>query len=183
MLSYLYKLIKMQKTCFESLFHYMIISMFIYSKDRATSSKAIVPVDRDDEEVQEATSNKGGEEVASEVSTTNKRDIEEGSSKDKAKKKVRKNKEIQIVQKNLEIMMEKMIEGRNAQIEKLVSILEAPKNIKSGLREELGKVLRILRAQGLLLCKKMTEDDIVIFRDLNDEDEKYDYLMMILDQV
>ena len=60
-----------------------------------------MPVDRDDEEVQEATSNKGGEEVASEVSTTNKRDIEEGSSKDKAKKKVRKNKEIQTVQKNL----------------------------------------------------------------------------------
>ena len=32
-------------------------------------------------------------------------------------------------------MMEKMIDGNNAQIEKLVSILEAPKNIKSGLRE------------------------------------------------
>ena len=79
--------------------------------------------------------------------------------------------------------MENMIEGTNAQIEKLVSILEVPKNIKFGLREELGKVLGIWRVQALLLCKKMTEDDIVIFRDLNDEDEKYDYLMMILDQV
>ena len=40
-------------------------------------------------------------------------------------------------------MMENMIEGTNAQIEKLVSILEVPKNIKFGLREELGKVLGI----------------------------------------
>ena len=151
----------MQKACFENLLPFYDDLELIYSKDPATGSKAIMPVDRDDEEVQEATSNKGGEEVPSKVSATNKRDVEEGSSKDKAKKKVRKNKEIQIVQKNLEIMMEKMIEGRNAQIEKLVSILEAPKNIKSVLREELGKVLGMSRAQALLLCKKMTEDDIL----------------------
>ena len=80
-------------------------------------------------------------------------------------------------------MLEKMIEGNNAQIEKLVSMLEAPKNCKSGLREKLGKILGNSRAQALLLLKKMTEDDIVIFRDLQDEDEKYDFLMMILDQV
>ena len=76
-----------------------------------------------------------------------------------------------------------MIESSSAQIEKLVSVLEAPKNSKSGLREELGKVRGISRAQVLILCKKMNEDDIMIFRDLQDEDEKYDFLMMILDQV
>ena len=58
-----------------------------------------MPVDRDDEEVQEATSNKGGEDVPSKVSATNKRNVEEGSSKNKAKKKVHKNKGIQTVQK------------------------------------------------------------------------------------
>ena len=46
-----------------------------------------MPVDRDDEEIQEATSNIGGKEVPSEVSATNKRDVEEGSSKDKAKRR------------------------------------------------------------------------------------------------
>ncbi|CAO2814289.1 unnamed protein product [Amaranthus hypochondriacus] len=80
-------------------------------------------------------------------------------------------------------MLEKMIESSNSQIEKLILVLEAPKNSKSGLCEELGKVHGISRAQALILSKKMNEDDIVIFRDLQDEDEKYDFLMMILDQV
>ncbi|CAO2842014.1 unnamed protein product [Amaranthus hypochondriacus] len=157
----------------------------IYSKDKATGSKAILPADKDDEEtmLQDTTPGKEEEDVPSEVSATNKRIVDEGSSKDKAKKKVRKNKEIQNMQKKLETMLEKLIESSNEQIEKLVSVLEAPKNSKSGLREELGKVRGISRAQALLLCKKMNEDDIVIFRDLQDEDEKYDFLMIILDQV
>ena len=87
------------------------------------------------------------------------------------------------MQKNLKTMLEKLIESSNEQIEKLVSVLEAPKNSKSGLREELRKVCGISRAQGLLLCKKMNEDDIMTFRYLQDEDEKYDFLIMILDQV
>ena len=100
MLSYLYKLIKMQKTCFESLFHYMIISMFIYSKDRATSSKATMPIDRDDEEamLQEATSSKGVK-VPSEVPTNNKRVVDAGSSKDKAKKSCAKIKRFKVCKK------------------------------------------------------------------------------------
>ncbi|CAO2817622.1 unnamed protein product [Amaranthus hypochondriacus] len=112
--------------------------------------------DKDDEEtmLHDTTPSKEEnkeEDVPSEVSATNKRVVDEGSSKEKAKKK-------------------------------LVSVLEAPKNSKFGLREELGKVHGISRAQALILCKKMNEDDIVMFRDLQDEDEKYD-LMMILDQV
>ncbi|CAO2832230.1 unnamed protein product [Amaranthus hypochondriacus] len=117
----------------------------IYSKDRPTGSKAIMPADKDDEEtmLQDTTPIKEEnkeEDVPSEVSATNKRVVDEGSSKEKEKKKVRKNKEIQSMQKNLETMLEKMFESSNSQIEKLVSLLEAPKNSKSGLREELGKV-------------------------------------------
>ena len=65
------------------------------------------------------------------------------------------------MQKNLETMLEKMIKSSNAQIEKLVSVLEAPKNSKSSLHEELGKAHGISRAQALILSKKMNEDDIV----------------------
>ncbi|CAO2838018.1 unnamed protein product [Amaranthus hypochondriacus] len=80
----------------------------IYSKDRAMGSKAIMPADKDDEEtmLQDTTPSKE-EDVPSEVSATNKRVVDEGSSKEKAKKK------------------------SNSQIEKLVSVLEAPKNSKS----------------------------------------------------
>ena len=52
-----------------------------------------------------------------------------------------------------------LIVSNNAQIEKLNSVLKAPKNSKSVLREELGKIYGILRAQGLFLCKKMNEDE------------------------
>ena len=85
-----------------------------YSKDKAMGSKAKIPADRNDEETMlEDTTSSKGEEVPSEVSATNKRVVDEGSSKDKAKKNERKNKEIRSVQKNLEIKLEKMIEGNN----------------------------------------------------------------------
>ncbi|KNA17743.1 hypothetical protein SOVF_076180 [Spinacia oleracea] len=169
----------------------------IFAKDRATGLKSALPFDRDDQESvqetpQEATSIKPNEvevstevsnEVSTEVSGTSKRSIDEGSSKQPTKKKLRTtNKEIQIVQKNLELMMGKMLENSNSQIDKLVSVLEGPKNVKIGLREELGKVPGISRVNALSLCVKMTEDEIVIFRDLTDDDEKYDFLSMILEK-
>ena len=64
-------------------------------------------------------------------------------------------KKYKVCKKDLETMLEKMIESSNAQIEKLVSVLEAPKNSKSDLHEELGKDHGISRAQALILCKKM----------------------------
>ncbi|KAL2901238.1 hypothetical protein RDABS01_026320 [Bienertia sinuspersici] len=58
----------------------------------------------------------------------------------------------------------------------------SPKNIKVGLREELGRVPGISRENALSLCVKMTEDEIVIFRDLTDDDEKYDFLRRKLEK-
>ena len=56
-----------------------------------------------------------------------------------------------------------------------MSILEGAKNLKVGMREELGNVPGISRSNALTLCVKMMEDEIVIFRDLVDHDEKYDF--------
>ena len=52
-----------------------------------------------------------------------------------------------------------IIVSNNAQIEKLNLVLKAPKNSKSGLCEELGKIYSLSRAQALFLCKKMNEDE------------------------
>ena len=166
----------------------------IYSKDKATGIKSAMPADRDDEDAtQDATktplevssSNQANQvgDVPSEVSGTSKRSVgEDGSSKKLARKKKKANKEIKSVQKSLETMMEKMVENSNAQINKLMSILEGPKNVKVGLCEELGNVPGISRDNALSLCVKMSEDEIVIFRDLMDDDEKYDFLRMILEK-
>lgn len=40
------------------------------------------------------------------------------------------NKEIQSMQKSLETMIEKIIGGSNVQVDKLVLMLKAPKNVK-----------------------------------------------------
>ncbi|KAL2933368.1 hypothetical protein RDABS01_016487 [Bienertia sinuspersici] len=160
----------------------------IYAKDRATGLKSAMPADRDDEDLShnatknptEVSSSKQDDDVTSLVSGISKRIVEEGSSK-KATKKKKTTKDIQNVQKSVETMMEKMVESSNAQIDKLVGILEGPKNIKVGLREELGRVPGISRENALSLCVKMTEDEIVIFHDLTDDDEKYDFLRMILE--
>ena len=44
------------------------------------------------------------------------------------------------------------------------------------MREELGNVPGISRSNALTLCVKMTEDEIVIFRDLMDDNEKCNLL-------
>ncbi|KAL2905694.1 Histidine--tRNA ligase, partial [Bienertia sinuspersici] len=134
----------------------------IYAKDRATVLKSAMPADRDDEDLShnatknptEVSSSNQDDDVPTLVSGISKRIVEEGSSK-KVTKKKKTTKDIQNVQKSLETKMKK----------------NGPKNIKVGLREELGRVPGISRENALFLCVKMTEDEIVIFRYLMDDDE------------
>ncbi|KAH9603222.1 hypothetical protein KSS87_017791 [Heliosperma pusillum] len=134
----------------------------IYSKDRATGAK----------DVQSG-------ELSNEGSETSKRGGDE-SVKPPSKKRLRKNKEILNMQRSFENLMGTMLENSNAQITQLTTMLEAPKNYKVGFREKLGKVQGIPRINILTLCSIMTESDVAVFRDLTDEDEKYDFFAMIL---
>ncbi|KAK9741892.1 hypothetical protein RND81_03G136000 [Saponaria officinalis] len=157
----------------------------IYSKDRATGAKGNTPLDRDDQDAINETNENAQQEVQSgeltEGSETTKRCGDE-SLKRPSKKMLRKNKEILNVQKSFENLMGTMLENSNAQIAQLTTMLEAPKNYKVGLREELGKVQGISRVNILTLCSIMTESDVAVFRDLTDEDDKYDFLAMILNR-
>ncbi|XP_074276124.1 uncharacterized protein LOC141599894 [Silene latifolia] len=158
----------------------------IYSKDRATGAKGNMPLDRDDQDGIDETSENAQQKVQSgeltEGSENSKRYGDE-SLKRPSKKQLRKTKEILNVQKSFENLMGTMLENSNAQIAQLTTMLEAPKNYKVGLREELGKVEGIPRANILTLCSIMTESDVAVFRDLMDEDEKYDFLAMILNRL
>lgn len=117
-----------------------------------------MPADRDDEDISlaatanpvEVSSSNQDDDVSTEISRTTKRSAEEGSSEKPKKKKITK--DIDNVQKSLETMMEKMIENSNAQLNKLFGILEGPKNVKVGLREELGGVPSISKENALSLC-------------------------------
>ncbi|XP_074302133.1 uncharacterized protein LOC141633588 [Silene latifolia] len=154
----------------------------IYSKDRATGVNSNMPLDRVDQETNNEISNaetQSAVEVPNEESEISKRALDETSNRP-TKKKARKNKEIQNMQKSFEKLMGTMLENSNSQIAQLTAMLEGPKNFKTGLREELGKVNGISRNNILTLLMTMTESDVAIFRDLTDEDEKYDFLGMIL---
>ncbi|XP_074289415.1 uncharacterized protein LOC141614549 [Silene latifolia] len=166
----------------------------IYSKDRATGIKGNTALDRDDQDVINETSEDAQQDVQQdiqqdvqigEVSTqgsgTSKRSGD-GSSEQPSKKKLQKNKEIGNMQKSFENLMGTMLQNSNDQIAQLTAMLEAPKNYKVGLREELGKVQGIPRVNILTLCSIMTESDVAVFRDLTDEDEKYDFLAMVLNR-
>ncbi|KAK9669474.1 hypothetical protein RND81_13G133000 [Saponaria officinalis] len=156
----------------------------IYSKDRATGVRGNMPLDRDDQDVIKETSENAQEDdlsvdVSTEGSGSSKRSGD-GSSSQPRKKKSRKNKEIQNMQKSFENLLGTMLENSNTQIAQLTAMLEEPKNYKIGLRQELGMIEGITRNNVLTLCMKMTESDVAIFRDLNDEDEKFDFLAMVL---
>ncbi|XP_074321816.1 uncharacterized protein LOC141659019 [Silene latifolia] len=155
----------------------------IYAKDRQQKAKGNTPLDRDDQDEINETSENAQQEFQSgeltEGSETSKRCGDE-SVKRPSKKRLRKNKEILNVQKSFENLMGTMLENSNAQITQLTNMLEAPKNYKVGLREELGNVRGISRVNILILLSIMTESDVAIFRDLEDEDEKYDFFGMVL---
>jgi len=153
----------------------------IFSKDRATGVKVNMPLDRDDQDANKETSEDLQQELEiGEGSVNTKRKRGDETSVESSKKKLKKNNEIRSIQKSLHNFMETMMESSNAQMAQLTSMLEAPKNYKIGLREDLGKVQGISRGDILTLCMKMNECDVALFRDLTDEDEKYELLGMIL---
>ncbi|KAH9622977.1 hypothetical protein KSS87_017516 [Heliosperma pusillum] len=159
----------------------------IYSKDKATGAKGNTALDRDDQDAINKTQSENVQEdvqsgeLSTEGSETSKRGGDE-SVKPPSKKRLRKNKEILNMQRSFGNLMGTMLENSNAQITQLTTMLEAPKNYKVGLREELGKVQGIPRVNILTLCSIMTESDVAVFRDLTDEDEKYDFFSHDLEQ-
>ncbi|KAK9734898.1 hypothetical protein RND81_04G170300 [Saponaria officinalis] len=172
------------KGIFRKLFPLFDAMEEIYSKDRATGVRGNMPLDRDDQDgIKETSENAQEDDLSVDVSTegsgSSKRNGD-GSSSQPRKKKSRKNKEIQNMQKSFENLLGTMLENSNAQIAQLTAMLEEPKNYKIGLRQELGMIEGITRNNVLTLCMKMAESDVAIFRDLNDEDEKFDFLAMVL---
>ncbi|GAB2287337.1 hypothetical protein Dimus_039821 [Dionaea muscipula] len=167
----------------------------IFAKDKATGAKASNAADRDDDEdmtrmsanetedipaVNHSGGGGHGEETSSQ--TPGQARASSTSKRKGCKRKKENNDALQSLAGKFVDMMQQLMQNQTECVAQLVkSFGSEEKNPKAGLVEELRSIDRLNPTDRLKAMRKMSIEDVAMFRELNTNEEKLDFVRLILD--